>query len=305
MTPKFVQNPTYLLAPNWTFVPDGPIALGNLIADPFRPHIALKKAPIQDDGTTDNTTTTALLPPAIQRVSEEKWRLHLGTKLNLSTSLWANFTQLISAKVSGKHAKHTSITYSTRELETVYYTELPSAAFINSLTKDPVVHDLMRLDNPFSRPVYMITGLKIAKGFALEAQTSRENGGEVGASGPVGGPVPVSVGAEIGISVGNDEKGSFKSGTDIIFAYQLVRLAAKGWKEKALSVSEYAPSAAFLSDNSGGGGNGGMGKEESMEIEWDFLEMEDLEDPGTDFSTSTVQNGQEEITCIAFEEDEY
>jgi hypothetical protein len=52
-----VANPTYLLAPNWTFRPGGSIALGNIIANPLKPHIVLTKP--DPDAPQPKTTTRA------------------------------------------------------------------------------------------------------------------------------------------------------------------------------------------------------------------------------------------------------
>ncbi|RYO92387.1 hypothetical protein DL766_000357 [Monosporascus sp. MC13-8B] len=282
MPPKLVENPTYILAPNWTFVPGGPIALGNVIADPSRPHIVLKKPP-------KNPATQ----PSVQQVSEKNWRLHLSSQLNLSASLWAQFVELVGLKLGASHGRHARASYSMRELETVYYVEMPDSAFVKELIKDPAVHELMRLDNPFSRPVYMVTGLKISRGFVLSVDKSGDNSGGLGASGPAG---PATAGGGVDISVKSEKGLGFESGNDIIFAYQLVRIAPKGWKEKTFKLREYAPSAAFLSD-------GDDKDEQEMEVESDFLEMQDLEDPGMGFSSTKVLNGSMEYSCIAFEDE--
>jgi len=272
MVAPLVQNPTYLLAPNWTFPPGGPIDLGNIIADPFRPHLVLTRP--ASDGPQ----------PSIQKVRETDWQLQVDSGLNLTVGLWAKFVDNVGAKIRLQYKHRLGSDYSMVALETVYYTDMPTLAQVQERVKDPDIHELLRLDNLFSRPVYMVTGLKIARGFRLSSKSSSSDGG-------VG-----EAGGEIDVAVAKAHEHRFKSETDIIFAYQLMRIAAKGWKEKTLKLTEYHPSAAFLGDNEE--------QEQVLEVESEFPQVSDLKELGTVFSDMTVTDGTTEYVCIAFEEED-
>ena len=84
------------------------------------------------------------------------------------------------------------------------------------------------------RPVYMITGLKIAKGFSLETSINSSHSSSAGVSAPITPETGVSVGAELEGSINREDRTSFRigKGTDIIFAYQVHLISTKGWWQK-------------------------------------------------------------------------
>jgi hypothetical protein len=98
------------------------------------------------------------------------------------------------------------------------------------------------------KPVYMVTGIKVAKDFKLEGEKSRTNGFSAEASGEV---VPeVSIGAGGGVQRTNRVADAFEADSDIIFAYQLIKIKPRGWsKEKTFKIEEYQHSQAFLGDD--------------------------------------------------------
>ncbi|CZR67282.1 uncharacterized protein PAC_17181 [Phialocephala subalpina] len=256
-----VQNPTYMLAPNWTFRPSGPIALENIVVDPFKPHR----------------------------------RLHLGKSRNLSLSLWAQFLQNIGVNVGTDHDSSTSTDYTMKSLETVYFIDEPSIEVVNEIVKDPKVHKLMRLEKTLSRPVYMVTGIKIAKGFELSVERSSRHGGNVEASAPV--VAQVSVGAGIGGSVETSRSDGFQSTSDIVFAHQLLKVVPKGWGEKSFKVKEYQSKATFLDD-------GVADEDVAIEVEWSFATGADLAEAGKGrlVTETKVIDGKEEYVCVSFKE---
>jgi hypothetical protein len=76
------------------------------------------------------------------------------------------------------------------------------------------------------KPVYMITGLKIAKGFALKGKDSTTSG--FTAEGGAQVAPNVSVGAKAKVSTKDSISDQFESENDIIFAYQLLKIKPKG-----------------------------------------------------------------------------
>ena len=110
-------------------------------------------------------------------------------------------------------------------------------------------------------PVYMITGLKIAKGFALEQSASTSARAQVGGSAPVDPTgATASMGAEAGRESGRGEKSAFRMGeeADIIFAYQCHIITRKGrWWQKSggeMEANLYRPKQAFLGEEDEEGG---------------------------------------------------
>jgi hypothetical protein len=251
-----VQNPTYFLAPNWNYHPGGRIAIGNIIVNPLKPHLPLTKADPAHNLTTDKSR-------------EKNWRLSLETATNLSASLWAVFLEKININISANRERVKNNKYTMTALETTFLAEDPSPEQIKVRCNEPAVKDFMRLDSMLCKPVYMISGLKVAKDFKLEGEKSRTNGFSAEAGAEV---VPeVSVGGGAGIQRTNRITDEFESDGDIIFAYQLIKIKPKGWtKDKTFDISEYQHRQAFLSD-------GDKKVDESVEGELEAFVAEDLE----------------------------
>jgi hypothetical protein len=281
-----IQNPTYMLAPNWTFRPGGSIALGNIIVDPSKPHRVLTKPDPSKPPTSTETTT------------EDDWRLHLGKKRNLNLSLWAEFLQHIGFNIGTDHDQDKSTEYTMKSLETVYFADEPPIEEIQGRVEDPKVRKLMRLDSILSKPVYMITGLKIAKGFTLSVEQSSRHGGNIGGSAPV--VAQVSIGAGVGGSVETSRSDGFQSANDIIFAYQLLKIVPKGFKEKSFEIKEHQSKATFLEDDH-------TTEEVKIEVEWSPAAGSDLVEMGkgrhvNGFKKLVFNDGKEEYECISFKD---
>jgi hypothetical protein len=235
------QQPTYLLAPNFTFKPyTGPIGLGSLIADPFRPHRVL---------TAVDTAALAARYPRVEKVTEYTRSMARGAGHDIAVAVWAKFLQTVSSRLSGERAAYVANEYTMDSLVTEYFVSDPEHAEIEARVAEPRVRAVMKAESlGFRQPVYMVTGLKIATGFAGK----REAGSRTAMTVEGGGAVPTPAGdVEIGASVsgGNDaeERDEWKAGGDIVFAYQLLKIELKGWKRKRLGIDEFRHKAAYLS----------------------------------------------------------
>jgi len=235
-------QPTYLLAPNFHFKPGtGPIALGNIIADPLRPHRAL---------TTINMGTLKAIYPPIETMTDYDRSMTRGTSSDLSTAVWAKFVQTVSAKVSGEHGTSAHTNYTMDALETAYFVTDPPLEEIEARLKVPRVQAVIKAGSipGLRQPVYMVTGLMIAKGFAAMQRRGKHRAGEVEVSGNVPPPaVNVGLGANLAKSASTEESDTWKAGEDIVFAYQLLKIEVKGWKGTKIEYDELRHKAAYLS----------------------------------------------------------
>lgn len=205
---------TYLLAPDFTFRLDGPIALGNIIADPSKPHQILTK-PDPDEPT-----------PEIESAVEYDYTVGQGAGHGVSMGLWTQFLQIVGGNIGIEHGKGTNNEYSMSALRTVYFKNDPSEEDLRERASVPRVRNAMQYDSVWSRPVYMVTGLMIAEGFTASTEAALSRAGSIGTSMRVIPEVPV--GAEFGLSQETSQKDSFRSGNDIIFAYQVLEIAPEG-----------------------------------------------------------------------------
>lgn len=229
-----VQDPSYLLAPNWTFRPNGSIALGNIIANPFRPQHALFK-PTKP-------------PSAIEIATENDWSLTTEKIRSTNISIWASCLDQLNVKFGAKHHKAEKVKFVMKSLDTVYFRDDPTIEEIRQLANEPRIRSILNVDSLFHGPVYMVTGLKIAKGFKLTHSDSSER--TFAAKILATAATEVSIGPKAEAEEKTSVSDEFEAVNDIIFAYQLLRIKPKGWgKNTTLKTDGFHHKAAFLSDS--------------------------------------------------------
>ena len=233
--------PTYLLAPNFNFKPSGPIRLGNIIADPLRPHRILTSVDVE-------VLNNPHRYPRIERVSEFSRTVARGKGHDVSIALWTRFLQVVGGSVSGERATHVSAEYTMESLVTEYFVQDPDPAEIATRVAEPRVQAIMG-GTRFSRaqPVYMINGLKIAKGLAGRREVSQRLSGSVDGAATLTPAGEVSIGAQVKGGADTDERDEWIAGEDVVFAYQLLKIVFKGRGAKKLAeVDEFVPKSAIL-----------------------------------------------------------
>lgn len=267
-----VQNPTYFLAPNWTFPPNGRIAIGNIIRNPLKPHLPISKA--DQNKLSINVST------------EINFRLSLDTKNNKHLSIWGAFVEKLSLKNIANRERVKNGQFSITSLDTMYLSEDPTAEEIKSRCNQPEVREYMKLDSILCSPVYMVTGVKIAKGFKFEGQAAVSDGFESNIRTEVA--PEVSAGAGTGSLEQRRVGTGFEADGDILFAYQVMKIKPKGWaKEKKFATMEYQHYQAFLAAEEK--------KHKEVEGETEQISLEDLQElPG-------AQIVEVDGLCIVFE----
>ncbi|KAK1051044.1 hypothetical protein LTR74_016872 [Friedmanniomyces endolithicus] len=223
---------TYILPPNLTTHPWGSFAVGTIIADPFRPLKPLSVPPNTKDLDIDTH-------------HESKRDLHKTSAHSLSGSVWAQFLQVANAKLSGRISSNLSESYTVKSLETVALREDPSDEYAEKRANEPKVRAAMNAGMLGRKPVYLITGIKIARGFKWTREEGRSAQAQAGASVPVADQV--AVGAELGAEGSSTYRDSGSTKEDIIFAYQLHTIADKGFgKKKAATAEPWLPKGGLL-----------------------------------------------------------
>lgn len=237
------QRPIYFLAPEFTFRPEtGPIRLGSIILDPLRPHHTLS--------SVDNLELETCYP-RIERIVETERTISRTASHDIGLAVWAQALQAVGLRVSGEKSTTKSAVYTTEALTTVYFAEDPSPDEIKKRIADSRTRDVMKGDFISGRqPVYMICGLKIAHGLAGRKEWGKNHGVSMEST-PI---VPVATGAvDLGagvnywISDGNQD--TWNTADSIVFAYRLLKIEWKGWKNKRLQVDEFEHKQQFLSRN--------------------------------------------------------
>jgi hypothetical protein len=173
-----------------------------------------------------------------------------GTGRDISMAVWAQFVQTISAKVSGERGANMRTSYTMDAVETAYFVTDPPLEEIEARLKVPRVQAVIKGGSMLAlrQPVYMVTGLMIAKGFAIMQERGSHSTSEVDVSGSV--PTPagnVGLGGNLVKSNKTEESDTWKAGEDIVFAYQLLKIEVKGWKGTKIVYDELRHKAAYLS----------------------------------------------------------
>lgn len=138
--------------------------------------------------------------------------------------IWARFLQIVGvdaeASVNWDRTKASAYKFDRLDTESVD----PTPKYVQeSVLSDPVADFIVA--SGFKKPVYMVTGVKIARGADVALAKSKEAGTymRVGADGtPVG--TPGAAGPEVTISLKSSEKTSFGGSSDFVFAYRLRKI---------------------------------------------------------------------------------
>jgi len=221
----------YIRAPSLDHPRNGPIKIGNIITDMFRP-----QDPIAQFKPLANIIDGASLSEGTRERGD-----HGSIGLDVSAKLYAAF----GSKANGKRSADTRTVYDFDNVDTSMLERNPRAAEMTALRdEDPEVQDALK-----RAPVYVITGLKVARGLRYSTIHSKES--EVGLGAQSNVTKEVAIQANLDKNAGTDGTGSYTVLGDVIIAYRLHIFKKEGWRwrgEAALETRTYWPgNAGFLS----------------------------------------------------------
>ncbi|KAL7797030.1 hypothetical protein V8C43DRAFT_277976 [Trichoderma afarasin] len=233
--------PTYILAPNFTYHPNTSICMGDIVEYPDDPTKPLSSVP----------------EPELKHTTRHfDYDNEFGNQsiLSLRGSIWAKFIEKANAKIGSGTSDELLTKYTIRRLETVYFTKQPTDEEAAKRIKEKRVKAAVNAGLLMKKPVFMITGLKIARGF----QSSTNINSTVNADVKVEAPVPPDAGMGSGVGYSREERAmeNHRTGQDIIFAYQLhiITHRRKGLKlQKDVDIRLFKTPAAFLATDEEGG----------------------------------------------------
>lgn len=226
---------TYLFAPNFTTHLGANIQLGTVVANPFRPNKWIAQIPLNIETDTHIEYDRSISP---------------GVSASTHVNIFANFLEMASANIGLQRDKSILDHYTMDTLETISYkrdiTDDEAAETVDSNAK---IQAAMKNSILGSAAVFIVTGLKIAKGFHLTSDFAKSQGLNIGATIPI--TEQISAGTDIGTSHGKTLSEESSTTQDIVFVYQLHAVAKKGWwRKRRVNIDVYAPRAAALgSDN--------------------------------------------------------
>ncbi|KAM0414541.1 hypothetical protein ACHAPT_013621 [Fusarium lateritium] len=228
-------KPTYIPSPNWDIPADSDIlVLGRLIKDPKNPESQVPKS-----------SADPIPPPRIYEGEKTDWQTTLERARSGTIGIWAKCLQVLGGQLSFSQLKSAMEDHKFTNLETKYF--LPDDDYLAQALQDPGVQAYFEVHN-WRKPVYLITGIKIAKGASVTTESSMERSVQaelkvdattLGASAEAG---------PEGSWTSKDRRGiSYAGSTDYIFAYRLTRMKPKR-RGQAVSNESFVKGAVFGSD---------------------------------------------------------
>ncbi|KAM0425637.1 hypothetical protein ACHAPT_009169 [Fusarium lateritium] len=270
---------TYILAPDWTTAPppDGPIKLGHILDDltELVPLNRRSVVEIPDEDKNPDDTKSGFTTSRSELISGE-----LG--------VFARVLGLVGVGAGADvyFKKDKSDVLSCKRLDTVTFD--PTADYIAQSVELPEVSKFMS-SGRFKDPVYMVTGLKIAREASLQSSQSKEKGVRLdGGLSPPG--APAQIGGKAGLSTASAQGESWEGSTDFIVAFRVKKIwYHRGDPEELRNKTHH--DKAVMQDGSAKAENA------MVLMSDDDVTLEDVF--SEDLTTETeVDGGQEEVVWI-------
>jgi hypothetical protein len=232
--------PSYIPAPNWDIPADSSVVvLGRMIKDPKNPESQIPKSNV-----------VSIAPSDIQLGDKEDWHTTSTQFRSGKIGVWAKCLQIVGlgGDLSFSKLKSSLEDHKFGRLETKYF--LPDE-YLKKALEDPFVQGYLEV-NSGRKPVYMITGIKIARGASVSTEKKKDIGvdGKLGVDLTALAATPVSFGPEGKLERNDRRKIEYSKSTDYIFAYRLTRLKLK--KGGGFSGKSYVSGAVFGNDGDEG-----------------------------------------------------
>ena len=211
---------TYILAPTRDAPPDGPIVLGNLISSPKFPEERQSTEP----------------PPPLEggnRVYEahkEGWRDSQAHGRTVGGGFFGEFLEMIGlggGDIDGSRTHTKSTGLAAKALDTYWFN--PDLAYLRRSLQDPGVQAYLDVGHSWrSQPLFMITGIMVARGASETVSTLKERGfhTQIGADLSTLG-APVTVGPKFDLHGKREHSGGFDKASDFVLGYRLKWLKVK------------------------------------------------------------------------------
>jgi hypothetical protein len=206
---------SWILVKGCEYNPERTLVLGQILIDPRQP-----SQPLLPYGPFP------IRPDDVERSRQAGVNQSSGSLLEISFSVWAEVDLLpITGELGGGHTNQKDSSWSFDALEGQIV--VPRIQDVKeALESETVTAHLHRTRFNFRKRLYIITGIRVAKG-ARKSQSS-----SVGIAADIGGGVdlaavagvPVNFGAGVGVSKASYQKDSFTGASDFVYAYRVNEL---------------------------------------------------------------------------------
>ncbi|KAL6690226.1 hypothetical protein J3F84DRAFT_353538 [Trichoderma pleuroticola] len=280
------QN-VWFYPPGFNFLPDGEISLGSILAYPDRPALSL--------ASLNSASHPEIVLPRIDTMTEPDHRHSQSHSRSVIAQVYFKFLDLFGAHGNVNTSRFTNIAYGSADLEARVFGGPMSQDTLDAIVGLDRVREHIDGGRFGTRPVYIISGLRVARGsFQVTSGSELTNSASVGVSTSTAtGPLTLSGGGDVAVNREQGKNDSYKTAPNVVFAYRLHVIRPK--RNGNVEVELFSHRTAFLT---------GEGEDEDPEEEWEQQEvsksvlLDDMEiDP--DFNEYLLGEKGEEC-CIAF-----
>lgn len=198
---------TYFIVPPGTSPAVGPIALGNVVSDPAVPDGAINRQPLA-------------FPPSVPisyGIPLKNWKWSKAPSVKVRGGVYAQFVDVVDGEISAHRDDQVTREYSCKELETQSFQI--NDEFIEIVKALPEIQAKI-----IGRErLYVITGVKIAKGATVNEQTLKSFGFRLAAMVDLtaSSGVPIKVGPKLEVDKDDPETIAYDVEEAFVFAYRL------------------------------------------------------------------------------------
>ncbi|KAL3293073.1 carbohydrate-binding-like protein [Colletotrichum asianum] len=229
-----MASKTYILTPGYHYGPEGLIQIGSIIANPFQPAKPLSKLTVT---------------PAIETVYHHNLEATCDTGRSVKLSLWANILDSAGVDMGASRSRNAVESLAVKRLETRYLAQEPvdDDPELMDRLKEPRVQAAIKSGLFGRSPVYLISGVKIARGLVVRSDRGRTTGGSLTATAPAAQAIGVDIGASIEGEKSRGKGSSFEvDDQEIVVAYQVHIIKTKRWSKEGATADIFESDAAFL-----------------------------------------------------------
>ncbi|UKZ68755.1 uncharacterized protein TrAtP1_009776 [Trichoderma atroviride] len=241
---------TWFLPPDFTFLPDGQIALGSIIPSPQQPTAILASA----------ISYPTVILPEVKSITEKNLSFSAEKSRSLGLALFAKVLNVGNAKINVSWYKNKTFSAVDHEVRTYHGAFAPET-----------LRAILALDNVQrhidggrfgKRHVYIITGLRVVRESLTVTEEKRRNTAtSVKASGFIPtGIMPAVLGATVAGKTEDRASSSYETAPGIVFAYRLHVIRPKNI---GADVELFSDRTAFFS-----------GEAEDVEPEMEIVEVD-------------------------------
>jgi hypothetical protein len=209
---------TYFLVPNNDFPADGPIVLGSILAGPSEPDEILNDGDVVE------------VPPACKHTSyKDNWEETIEIVNDGKIGVWTRFLNTwLGGNLGASFDARTVRQYKIEELETTYFS--PSQEYIEEAVRKAGVQSYLE-GGRYALPVYMVTGLKLARGPNSQVTSRRlairEGHTNLGLAGFMTvAPIALDAG-DMSFRQTRNENSSFEGSSDFVIGYRLRKITVR------------------------------------------------------------------------------